>query len=79
MDSLSTSIKREISEWIQKQNLTVCCLQETHFRTYLMAQWLRICLTIQGTLVQSMIRELIPHALEQLSQSYGFSSSHVWM
>ena len=78
MDSLSTSIKREISGWIQKQNLTIC-FQETYFRTCLMAQWLRICLTIQGTLVQSMIRELTPHAVEQVSQSYGFSSSHVWM
>ena len=34
--------------------------------TSLVAQWLRICLSRQGTQVQSLVRK-IPHAAEQLS------------
>ena len=31
---LNTPTKRHrLAEWIQKQDLYICCLQETHFRT----------------------------------------------
>ena len=32
--------------------------------TYLVVQWLRICLAVQGTLVQLLIRELRSHILQ---------------
>ena len=35
--------------------------------TSLVAQWLRIHLPMEGTRVQSLVREEIPHAAEQLS------------
>ena len=37
------------------------------WETSLMVQWLRICLAVQGTWVQSLVRELRSHMLPQLS------------
>ena len=33
VNGLNTPIKRQITEWIIKQDPHICCLQETHLRT----------------------------------------------
>ena len=46
VNSLSAPIKRHrLAEWIQKHDLYICCLQETHFRpkdTYRLKGWKNI-------------------------------------
>ena len=42
-------------------------ISKNSLRTSLVAQWLRIRLSMQGTQVRSLIPEKIPHAAEQLS------------
>ena len=43
--------------------------------TFLVVQWLRICLAIQETQVQSLVRKQIPHATEQLACTLQLLSS----
>ena len=44
--------------------------------TFLVVQWLRICLAIQETQVQSLVRKQIPHATEQLACTLQLLSSN---
>ena len=50
-------------------------IKSTLMETSLVVQWLRICLPIQGTQVQSLVGE-DPHATEQLSPRAATTEAH---
>ena len=45
--------------------------------TSLVAQWLRICLPVQGMWVQSLVRELDPTCMPQLRSPLAATKEHI--